>query len=172
MPGNFPQLPWQRIFWIDSWYEEEVMLPQRTPGKRRSLKVVGWVPWGLVTQKTRLLQVMANCVVLGGRCLVSYKTQDDLDDQRWWLGQRLPRVGRPGAVAPSSVSVFQNLSSFLLYLDSSFCSIESLGNTKTKRAEASVLLLGADYFSCHFILYIVNALLPGLRHVINLISDY
>ena len=108
----------------------------------------------------------------GGWAVLGELETHDLGDQRWWLGQWLPRVGRPSAVAPSSVSVFQNLSSFLLCLDSSVCSIESLCNTKTKRAEASALLLGDDYFSWHFILYIVKALFSGLRHVISLISGY
>ena len=80
------------------------------------------------------------------------------DDRRRWLGRWLPREGRPGAVAPTSVSVFQNLSSFLLHLDSSFCSIESWCNIKTKRAGARALLLGDDYFSYHFIPYIAKAL--------------
>ena len=56
--------------------------------------MVGWVPRGLVTQKTSLLQVMADCVAVDGRCLVNCETQDDLMiEDGGWAG------GCPGEVA-------------------------------------------------------------------------
>lgn len=101
--------------------------------------------------------------VLGGRgCLQSCETQDDLDDQRRWLGQRLPRVGRLRS-GPLLLTVLPRLSppSFSTW-NSSSAPLRVWVILKPREHKGQCTAFGSWLLLCHFILHIVKALFPGL----------
>lgn len=134
--------------------------------------MVGWVPRGSVTQKTRLLQVMADCVAVDGRCLVNCETQDDLMiEDGGWAG------GCPGKVAlaqwPPPPSVFSRISppSFSTWtLPSAPLRVGVISKPREQGPEHCFW----EMITSLTILYpiLLKHFFSGLRHVINLISDY